>query len=112
MGRLVAFLARVIQDGNAAQVSAIATDERTAYLMEPDGTGVVTGAGAAFFLRTTGPPDICRRDMPLTFKDLSVYRVKAGGTFNIASWTGTAGQAYTLSAIGGVLKSTQPGDLQ
>ncbi|HXM43803.1 MAG TPA: hypothetical protein VN924_21395 [Bryobacteraceae bacterium] len=49
MGRLIAFLARTIQDGYAAQVSAIATDEKTAFQMEPDGNGVVTGAGAVYF---------------------------------------------------------------
>lgn len=109
MGRLVAFLARVIQDGNAAQVSAIATDEKTVFLMEPDGAGVVVGTGAAYFLRTPGPPEICKPDTPLTFKNLSVYRVRAGGTFNVSTWNGTGGAAYTLSAIQGVLQSTQPG---
>ena len=109
MGRLIAFLARVIQDGSAPQVSAIATDEKTAYLMEPDGSGTVSGAGTAYFLRTPGPPEICKPGTPLTFKNISVYRVRAGGTFNIGTWTGTSGAAYSLSAVNGVLQSTQPG---
>ena len=106
MGRLVAFLARVIADGDAKQLSAIATDEKTVYLMEPDGSGRVVGSGAAYFLRTSGPPGTCKPHTPLTFKNLSVYRVTAGGTFNISTWTGTAGTAYTLSAIEGVLQSS------
>jgi len=109
MGRLIAFLARVIQDGEASQVSAIATDEKTAFVMEPEGTGVVAGTGAVYFLRTPGPPDVCKPDAPLTFKDISVYRVRAGGTFQVAPWTGTGGTAYTISAISGVLHSTQTG---
>lgn len=108
MGRLIAFLARVIQDGNAHQVSAIATDEKTAFLMEPDGTGSVAGAGAVYFLRTPGPPEVCRPGTPLSFRGIPVYRVRAGGTFNIATWTGTGGEAYSLSAIAGALSSTQP----
>jgi len=109
MGRLIAFLARVIRDGDASQVSAIATDEKTAFLMEPDGRGVVAGTGAVYFLRTTGPPEVCKPDMPLTFRNLSVYRVRSAETFNISTWAGTGGASYSLSAISGVLQSTQPG---
>ena len=109
MGRLIAFMARVIQDGSAAQVKAIATDERTSFLMEPDGGGTVVGEGAAYFLRTPGPPEICKARTPLTFRNIAVYRVRGGGTFNVATWTGTGGTAYTLSAVNGVLQSTQPG---
>ena len=109
MGRLIAFLARVIQDGDASQVSAIATDEKTAFLMEPDGSGVVAGTGAVYFLRTTGRPEVCQPATPLTFRNVSVYRVRAGGTFNVSNWTGSGGVGYTLSAISGVLESTLPG---
>ncbi len=109
MGRLVAFLARVIQDGAAQRVSAIATDEKTAFLMEPDGSGVVVGSGAAYFLRTPGPPEKCQPQVPLTFKDLSVCRLKNGGHFNVATWAGAGGVSYRLSAVDGVLHSTQPG---
>jgi cyanophycinase len=109
MGRLIAFLARVLQDGESSQVSAIATDEKTAYLMEPDGSGVVVGTGAAYFLRTAGRPEVCKPATPLTFRNVSVYRVRAGGAFNVSNWTAAGGLGYTLSAINGVLESTQPG---
>jgi cyanophycinase len=109
MGRLITFLARIIQDGQAPQVSAIATDEKTAFLMEPDGSGTIAGTGAAYFLRTPGPPEVCKPNTPLTFNNISVYRVHAGGTFNIATWRGTGGAAYTISAVNGALQSTQPG---
>ena len=108
MGRLIAFLARVIQDGDASQVSAIATDEKTAFLMERDGNGVVAGSGAVYFLRTAGPPEICKPETPLTFRDVSAYRVRAAGTFNIANWTGKGGEGYGISAVSGRLESTQP----
>lgn len=103
MGRLIAFLARVIQDGNASQVSAIATDEKTAFLMEPDGTGAAVGAGDVYFLRTPGPPEICKPHHPLTFRNVSVYREPAGATFNLSTWTGIGGTSYSPSAIEGVL---------
>jgi cyanophycinase len=109
MGRLIAFLARVVQDGDASQASAIATDEKTAFLMEPDGSGVVTGTGAVYYLRTAGRPEVCKPGTPLTFRNVSVYRVRAGGTFNVSNWTGAGGLGYTLSARSGVVESTQPG---
>jgi hypothetical protein len=38
-----------------------------------------------------------------------VYRLRAGATFDLARWTGKGGTAYSISAIGGVLSSTQTG---
>ena len=32
--------------------------------MEPDGSGVVAGAGAVYFLRTPGPPDEASPESP------------------------------------------------
>jgi hypothetical protein len=46
----------------------------------------------------------------LTFRDLSVYRADAAGTFNLPSWSGTNGTSYQLSADAGVLASTQAND--
>lgn len=109
MGRLITFMARIIQDGSAKQVSAIATDEGTAFLMEADGSGKIAGSGAAYFLRTAGPPEACRANVPLTYRDISVYRAHAGDRFNIDTWTGTGGAGYTLSAIAGTLQSSQAG---
>ncbi|MGA7415725.1 MAG: cyanophycinase [Bryobacteraceae bacterium] len=108
MGRLVAFLARISTDGGPAAPCGIGIDEKTAVLMEPDGTAWVTGQGAAYFLRPPGPPEQCTPNRPLTYRDVAVYRLKAGpGRFNIASWTGTGGAAYALSAQDGLLKSKQ-----
>lgn len=109
MGRLITFMARIIQPGETSQVSAIATNEQTAFLMEPDGSGTIVGTSTAYFLRTPGPPEICQPNTPLTFNNISVYRIRAGDTFNIQTWTGTGGTAYSLSAVNGVVQSTQPG---
>ena len=109
MGRLVAFLARVIQDRFAPSAAAIATDERTAYLMEPDGSGRVVGSGAAYFMRTTELPQVCKPGKPLTFKNIYIYRVRAGETFDISKWTGTPRAAYGISAVNGVLTPVESG---
>jgi cyanophycinase len=109
MGRLVTFMARISQDRQTLRPFGIALDEHTAFLMEADGKGKVVGSSTAYFLSTPGKPEICRPFTPLTYKDIEVYRVPEGGSFDIGAWKGNGGTAYELSAINGVLTSTQPG---
>lgn len=109
MGRLVTFLARIINDGWATTAKGIGIDEMTAVAVEANGTATVLGSGAAYFLQTPGPPEICVANTPLTYHNLSVYRVSGSATFNFSKWTGSGGTAYTLNADNGVLTSTQAG---
>lgn len=110
LGRLAAFLARISKNGWTRAPFGIGIDEKTAVLMDADGAASVTGSGAAYFLRTPGPPEECSPKKPLTYKNISVYRLQAGpGRFHVKSWTGTGGVEYTLSAENGVLKSTLEG---
>jgi cyanophycinase len=105
MGRLVMFLARILQDGWATQVRAIAVEENAAVLLEPDGSAKVIGAGPAYFLEERNPPEVCRRKTPLRFRGISVHRVPAGGSFNVKTWHGENGDDYQLSAENGELKA-------
>lgn len=109
MGRLVGFLARIVQDGWSAEAKGIGIDERTAIVVEPNGAASLRGSGAAYFLRTPGRPEVCASRTPLTYRNVSVYRVTGAATFNLATWSGSGGTAYTLSASSGALNSTQPG---
>jgi cyanophycinase len=61
IGRLVVFLARILQDGWATQARAIAVEENAAVLLERDGLGKVVGTGQAYFLEVRNPPEVCRR---------------------------------------------------
>lgn len=110
MGRLITFLARIIEDGWAGQARGIGIDEKTALAVDEDGDATVFGQGAVYFLETTGAPGVCQKNTPLTFENVSVYRISGGdGRFDLASWRGHGGTAYSLSAVEGVLVSTQPG---
>jgi cyanophycinase len=112
MGRTVAFLARLVNDGWTTQARAIAADRETALHVNPaDGTAEVFATAThptpyVYFLRTNGPPAVCSPGTPLTYTNISVYRVGPGGTFDIDRWKGTQGIAYTLSASSGVLTSS------
>ena len=104
MGRLLVFLARILQDGWAKQVRAIAVEQDAAVLLEPDGQAKVIGTGAAYFLEAKNPPSICQRKIPLSFSGITVHRAPSGASFNVKEWKGTAGDDYQLSAVNGVVK--------
>lgn len=111
MGRLVTFLARIVQDGWATEASGIGIDEETALWVDEDGTVTLftlSETGAAYFLRTPGKPEVCLPHTPLTYEGISVYKITETGMFNLATWEGSEGTEYTLSAVDGVLSSTQP----
>jgi cyanophycinase len=108
MGRTLGFLARIVQDGWSNAPREIAIDEKSAVLVESDGKAKVVGSGkGAYFLRLTKLPDVCNPGQPLTFRNISVYRIPAGGHFDLASWTGSGGAAYSLSVEKGKIESTQ-----
>ncbi len=106
MGRSLAFLARIVADGWASPARSIAVDQESAVLVEPDGSAHVVGKTATYFMRTTQAPTVCRPNTPLSIDGIDVYRVPPGGTFNLTTWTGTGGTAYTLSVHDGVIQSS------
>ncbi|HXT87584.1 MAG TPA: cyanophycinase, partial [Verrucomicrobiae bacterium] len=108
LGRLLVFMARILESRNSSKIHAIGVDQHTAFLLEPDGAGVVAGSGAAYFFEAAYKPVKCKPGEALTFNDVSVHKLLAGDKFNITLWTGE-GTSYTISATAGVLRSTQPG---
>ncbi|MGH9743599.1 MAG: cyanophycinase [Candidatus Acidiferrum sp.] len=105
MGRLLVFLARIMQDGWASQVRAIAVEQDAAVLLDPDGHAKVIGTGPAYFLETKIPPETCRRKIPLSLSGISVHRVPSGGSFNVRTWRGTDGDDYQISSVDGKLNT-------
>lgn len=105
MGRTLVFLARLVHDKWAPRARAIAIDSKTAVLVEADGTASVVGTGPAYFMETTAATRL-EPQTPVSIAGISTYRVKAGATFNLATWTGTGGTAYVLSVDRGQVKSS------
>ena len=108
LGRTLVFMARILQDGEASQVRDMAIDERTAVLLDSDGTATVVGAGHAYFLHATEKPEICKPNVPLTFRGVSVRSLRAGERFNVPQWSSNEGVPYILSVESGVIHSTLP----
>lgn len=106
MGRLLVFLARILQDGWAKRARAIAVEENAAVLLEPDGHARVVGFGPAYFIQADTAPQICRYETPLTFRNISVHRAPAGATFDVKQWKGEGGDNYVLSVDEGKVIAT------
>jgi cyanophycinase len=109
MGRSLAFLARIVNNGWATQPRGIGIDEETAILVLPTGAATMVGTGAAYFLQAPGPAQVVAAGTPLTYLNIGVYKLPQGGTFNFSTWSGTGGVAYTLNVNNGSLTSTQNG---
>ena len=110
MGRSLGFLARIMKDGWSLSPREVAIDEKSAVLVEANGQARVVGTGkGAYFLRPTQGPEVCEKGAPLTFRGISVYRVPAGGHFDLTSWAGDGGTTYSLSVERGKIESTQVG---
>jgi cyanophycinase len=105
MGRLVVFLARILEDGWAKHVRAIGVEEGAAVLLDPDGQAKVIGSGPAYFLEAHNSPEVCRRKTPLSFSGISVHRAPPGASFHVKDWKGTGGDDYRLSMVNGELKT-------
>jgi cyanophycinase len=112
MGRLLAFVARIVRDGWVSVDGArgIGVDVETALAIE-DGVGKRLGLGSVYFLRPTIAPTVCEPRQPLTFRNVTVDRLSGTGSFRLGTWSGTGGATvrYDISAEAGVLISSQPG---
>lgn len=110
MGRLLTFMARILNDGWASEVKAIGVNERTALGVEADGSVTLFGEGPAYFLKANMLPTVCEQGKELTFGVVAVYRLSdATQRFNLASWSGSGGTAYKLWVTDGEVSSDQGG---
>ncbi len=110
MGRDLAFMCRVYNNGWSGAPRDIDVDEQTALLVETNGDVSVVGNSNAYFLQAPGPPQVCQPRTPLTYQNVTVYRITPlQGSFNLVTWSGSGGTAYSVSATAGVMSSTQPG---
>jgi cyanophycinase len=102
-------LCRIFLNGWSATPRGISIDEQTALLIDGSGNGTVVGVSTVYFMQAPGAPQVCQSKTPLTYQNISVYGILAGGTFNLSTWARHNGVNYSVSANAGVLSSTQSG---
>jgi cyanophycinase-like exopeptidase len=112
IGRTMAFMARLVKDGYTNDAKAIAADRETTAVINPVGNTIEVIATSdhptpyVYFMRRSGQAEVCSPGVPLTYRNVTIYRITVGGTFDLDTWTGTGGISYTLTAEAGVLSSS------
>jgi len=101
MGRALAFLARLMEDEATGPALAIAVDEVTSVVVSKAGQARVMGAGAAYFIVADHAPEVCAPGLPLTYSGYKVWKVAAGGTFDLERRPTTG--FYTVGVAAGML---------
>jgi cyanophycinase len=88
-GRLLVFVARILQSGQAARMRGVGVDEKTALLVEPDGKARVVGKGNVDFYDIEGKPAVCEPGKPLQIdKNAQGWEIPSGEAFDLRAWRG------------------------
>jgi cyanophycinase len=101
MGRSLAFLARIVQDGWAQEAHGIGIDETTAVLVEADGRARVVGKNSAYFMTLDHRPEVCVDGKPLTLRHVKVWKLGAGDTFDLRTWAAAGGSSFEVNVVDG-----------
>jgi len=110
MGRLVTFLARVMQD-RGTPAHAIACDQSTAVLVDVNGMALVVvqntsdtvNYNRAYVFVPQEPPRECKAGIPLTFTNISIFRLGKGDAFSVIDWAPKTGFHYLMNIEKGVM---------
>lgn len=130
MGRLIAFVARLVAPGSSfgcpggilasgtsssATARGIGLDVETALLVQENKNintvtarrvtnPSTTSQSAVYFVRPLNPPTVCASGKPLTMTTVEIKKLADSNTvFNLSSWTGVTG--YHVDAVSGELTS-------
>jgi len=110
LGRLAAFLARLIADKNEStpRVIGLGIDEGTAVCIEPDSLAKVFTEknGKAWLVAPAGPAEVLQPGQPLTFRGIKVVALDPGSSINLATLAVTAPAATsTVDVVAGKISS-------
>jgi len=108
MGRLTAFMARLLQNGWTTKIRGLGINEHTAIGIDEYGTGTLfADAGhQAFVLTANQMPTVCRNHQPLSFHQISVERLSPGSTIDFNTWLITGSSSSTIDVERGLLSSS------
>ncbi len=106
MGRLFAFIARQLSDGQVNSALGIAVNESTSVVIDSAGVATVmgNGNGQAYFVLADHSPEMCSPGVPLTYSNFKIWRVSEGSTFDLRNRPTTG--FYTVSVTNGTIQGS------
>jgi cyanophycinase len=102
MGRTLAFLARLIQDGVSTAPLSVAVNSQTSLVVDKNGLATVMGQGPAYFILADHSPEVCQPKTPLTYSNYKLWRRDGGQNFNLHNRPTTG--YYLRSVVNGVIQ--------
>jgi len=103
MGRLMAFVARQVQDGKGGSgMLGIGIDSETSLVVDKNGLATVMGSQNVYLVLLDHLPEICKPATPLTCSGYKLWLLTPGQTFNLATRPAACGY-YLGSVTGGIM---------
>lgn len=102
LGRLVAFLARIIADDWASAPRGLGIDEGTALVVDHTGAGHVLGSGAVHLVAPDQGPQLVEPGAALEWSGIAIHELRAGDTVALPAGATDVAVRY-ISAAGGAL---------
>lgn len=92
LGRLAAFVVRLVDEGADPWLAGVGLDERTSFFVDRDGRGTVDGSGDVHLVRVGDGTAVeqLAPGVPLVVGDLLYWRLVAGDTVDLATGAGAA----------------------
>jgi len=87
-GRLLVFMARILESSQTKTIRALGVDEQTALLLDAKGKGRVVGKGGISLYVARKRPEVCEGGKPLTFGPVPEFRALAGESVDLRAWDG------------------------
>jgi cyanophycinase-like exopeptidase len=75
----------------------------TSVVVDKNGLATVMGDGPAYFVLADHAPEVCQPGVPLTYSNFKIWKVPAGGTFDLKNRPTTG--YYLRSVTNGVINA-------
>ena len=103
MGRLMAFIARQIQEKKASRVLGIGINEKTSLVINKNGIARVMGEGPVYLVLGDHKPEVCKPGVALTFTRFKIWRALKNETVNLRNMPSSG--YYLISVDNGKLSA-------
>lgn len=106
LGRLITFMARILNDDWASEIRAVGLDEEVALAIEANGEAhVFADEGSAYLLESLKRPEVCEAGRPLTLPEVLVRKMSRGSQFNFKRWPDFVDGSYKLTVRSGKISA-------